>query len=110
MLIGTIYDLTIIALQKSRLNSGLMSPIIIVQNETEDTINTIENEESQNLIVQNMFKEDSMISKYLIGFSIYTNTKKLFKIAKNNDDDLSCLHAIRFLSIAWYSLLFLAKL
>ena len=36
----------------------------------------------------------------LLSFSAYTNSIKLFTISKSNDQ-LDCLHAIRFLSISW---------
>lgn len=46
------------------------------------------------------FKAQSTIVKILHSFSLYTNTLKLFKITKN-EDQLDCLHSLRFLSIAW---------
>ena len=50
--------------------------------------------------------DQSTLFKVLLSFSIYSNTIKLFKITKNQDQ-LDCLHGIRFFSLAWYfSLIF----
>jgi hypothetical protein len=38
--------------------------------------------------------------KIIRSFSFYTNAKKVFNTSKS-DDQLNCLHAIRFLSLAW---------
>ena len=41
-------------------------------------------------------------SKFLINFSLYSNTKKLFDLKiPNSVDHISCLDGIRFLSMTW---------
>jgi peptidoglycan/LPS O-acetylase OafA/YrhL len=44
--------------------------------------------------------KQSALMKLAIGFSLYTNTAKLFRIT-NNADQLGCLNGIRYLSIGW---------
>ncbi len=46
------------------------------------------------------FKESNVLLDILKTFSFYTNTIKLFNVS-GNQDQLSCLHGIRFLSLGW---------
>ena len=39
--------------------------------------------------------------KMICSFSFYANAKKIFHTTKTENSQLSCLHAIRFLSLAW---------
>jgi hypothetical protein len=59
-----------------------------------------ENENKEDSSVEKQTPNKSTFSKILLSFSAYTNTVKLFKVAKNADQ-LDCLHAIRFLSLCW---------
>jgi hypothetical protein len=54
-------------------------------------------------IIQKLFIQliEPIWSKILTSFSIYTNTIKLFTV-NNSKDQLPCLDAIRFLSMAWF--------
>jgi hypothetical protein len=44
--------------------------------------------------------DEPQFFKIIRSFSFYTNAKKVFNTSKS-DDQLNCLHAIRFLSLAW---------
>ena len=98
VLIGTVFDLVklyirrIIFLRESR---------TITFQFTDDSIN---NEETQNLIAditeQSFFSDESIFSKLLSNFSIYSNSIKVFKDS-TEASRLRCLHAIRVLSLSW---------
>ena len=44
-------------------------------------------------------KNDSLMENILLSFSPITNVKKLFTISNGQEDDLTCIHGIRFLAI-----------
>ena len=49
-----------------------------------------------------LFMNICLVEKFLLGFSVYRNTKALFKISsKKNPEMLHCLNGIRFISMTW---------
>jgi len=54
--------------------------------------------------VEKQPKDLKMWEKFLMAFSLYTNTGKLFAITQPSKDHLNCLDGIRFLSISWVML------
>ena len=44
--------------------------------------------------------DDNMSVKIILTFSAYTNIRKIFHIPKD-ENQLLCLHAIRFISLSW---------
>lgn len=48
----------------------------------------------------NIISEPSQCHNLLISFSIWTNTKNLFKINRNSNS-LTCLHGLRSISLLW---------
>lgn len=48
----------------------------------------------------NFIKNECLIVRLLVSFSAYSNTKKIFKITKENNE-FRCLHGIRVLSLCW---------
>ncbi|CAF0932692.1 unnamed protein product [Brachionus calyciflorus] len=95
VLIGTIYDL--FNQYSYEYHLKYIYNTTIIQTETGNVIN---DDEKERIIKTYHEETESSLMKILLGFSIYTNAKKLFSITKS-DDQLQCLHAIRFLSIAW---------
>ena len=95
VLLGTLYDLYKIYLNKYR-------EINFENNELNIDDGNAAINMTENLIKTKAENDDEhLICKILLSFSIYSNTIKLFKIQKSAEQ-LDCLNAIRFLSIAWY--------
>jgi hypothetical protein len=44
-------------------------------------------------------KDETKFVKFILGLSVYTNTKKLFKTSTHEREEVKCLHAIRVLSL-----------
>lgn len=59
------------------------------------------NEETERLIKTHDEKEEPKLFKILLGFSAYTNTKKIFNVSNVGEGKLDCLDGIRFMSIGW---------
>jgi len=45
-------------------------------------------------------QSEGILMRILLSFSVYSNLKKIFRSTKSNEQ-LKCLHPIRFLSMAW---------
>ena len=46
--------------------------------------------------------ENGMLEKFLLGFSVYSNTRKLMNTdIPKGADHLGCIDGIRFLSMSW---------
>lgn len=56
-------------------------------------------------VILKFFNSDEPVFfRILVTFSLYTNTKKIFKVEKKdikNQQQLGCLHGIRVLSLCW---------
>lgn len=79
------------------------STVVLMDNEEEAEISLAEHREKidyENLYFINLSHEPAFF-RLLVTFSIYTNTKKIFKIDSNNNQQLACLHGIRVLSLFW---------
>ena len=75
--------------------------ITIIETEAEHYSSLIINEREQllNISMKESAKE-SFCVKISQCFSIYKNFKKIFHVS-NDENQLSCLHGIRVLSLAW---------
>ena len=61
--------------------------------------NTINNEETEKLIKDRKHtKQDSLLFKILLSFSLYSNSIKIFNTS-NTEGQLECLNGIRYFSI-----------
>ncbi len=47
-----------------------------------------------------LISAEPMILKIIKAFSAYTNAKKIFSL-DSNENDLECLHGVRFLAFSW---------
>lgn len=50
-------------------------------------------------MICNFNEEKKLIIRLIQNFSAYKNSKNLFKF---KNEELSCLHGVRFLTLAWY--------
>ncbi|XP_019618602.1 PREDICTED: uncharacterized protein LOC109465659 [Branchiostoma belcheri] len=56
--------------------------------------------QAEKVIVPSAQERQLCITKFLLAFSIRTNTRKLLS-TRESPDSLGCLHGIRFLSMTW---------
>jgi hypothetical protein len=104
VLSATIFD--ILYDLKNYINEERIKQATIYVIDGESNSSLLLNEEREhllnNLITKNDQISQSFTLKLIRSFSAYKNIQKLFHISKHKDENqLTCLHGIRFLSLMW---------
>ncbi len=102
VLLGTLYDVQkrfVHHMRYQELKSSSAAALLTNADATIDTCLDHDLGVDEEVLYYNSVKEWCLFSKLLINFSAYSNCKKIFKISNSNNNELSCLHGIRVLSM-----------
>lgn len=48
-----------------------------------------------------VFTGESAMSQFILSFSAISNSKKILYVGATPEESLTCVHGLRFLSLAW---------